>query len=261
QEMGQSFQSSLFDRSFVLMINPKSIVGENSTMRKILIESILSGGVWSAMGENVMVSQGIIPPTVFVLDKNYRESVGAYVYPKAYINKAEAKDEFFGELTALELEKLPKTTLITSSGEPCFSFAGAMQQIWSHDLSTYINIEQPTETELYGKIAKNNYDLAITPIKTAQNDVWEFLNCFSDCVITIDGETGLTGDFLSNVKDLNTAEIMAEAYKKIEFALIDSNFVLPLYYAPTHFVVSTRVKDIEYIPEKRSIYFGNAQFV
>lgn len=260
-ELSVQYESSLFDRSFVLMINPESEVGRNAAMRRILLEAVLHDGVWNTMGKNILKSQGIIPPTVFVLDKNYRDSVGEYSYPLEHLDKPYAKDSFFQQITEMGLEKLPKTTLIASSGEPGFSFASAMQQIWSHDLSTYINIEQPSEMEISSKIARKDYDLAITPIFTTQNDAWEFLGYFSDCTITIGEETKTAGEFLGEVKDLNTAEGMAAGYGKIERALIDENFVLPLFYAPTHFVVSPRVKNIQYIPAKRSIYFGEAEFI
>lgn len=252
--------SALFDSSFALMINPMSTIGENKALRKSLVETAVNENLFEKLPLTVKKADGIIPPTVAILDKNYRKTAGEIV---AYntISNSQLKTLFFNELIDKGKTKLPKTSLLTLSSEPNFSLASRMQNIWSKSLSSYINIEQLTEFEISQKLLNNDYQLALAPIKTSQTSVWEYLNYFNQCTINFDETQMTVAEALAHIKEQSNANELATQYKKVEQALVDEYYVLPLYFAPTFFVVSSNINGIEYIPSKRSVYFGNAVFL
>ena len=250
--------AAMYNQTFAIIINPKSPVGSNENYRKALMLSAQSDKIKEKFSEDLISANGIIPPTSSIGEANYRDIVGKANIPTP-ASLPVLKEQIQEEINLSEKGKFPKTEIITTDDNENFPIASSLQNIWSSQLSVYINISPLAENTLKTYVEDGNYDIAVTGIKVGQNKASEYLRFFSDCVVTINEETKTVGEHLADIKDKGNSSVTSNKFFQIENALIEEYYVLPIYHSPTYFVTGKKTKGIEYIPSKQSVFFGNAE--
>ncbi len=249
-------KQEIYNRTFAVVINPESEIGKNFTYRKALLGSLFKED-FSGEGKNTEKAQGIVPPSTLFENINYRQNAQAAL-PSKKLVPAELKQEIQDQISNESKGKLPKTEIYTDNSDINFSIASKIQNIYSTDLSLYINIVPQNPSDFSKKISSKDFEIAICEIKSVQDKPLFYLAPFGDIDVEIDGEFVKIKDILQQSESESNPEKKIELLKKAEQALIDNYYLLPLYHAPTYILSSDNLKDVLYLPSKQAFFFGNA---
>ena len=249
-------KQEIYNRTFALVINPESEIGKNEIYRKALVSSLFNED-FSGEGEYLTGIRGIVPPSTLLENINYREKAGDLKIPQP-LPAAKLKEDIQNEILNESSEKLPKTEITTDDSEINFSIASKIQNIYSTDLSLYINIVPQNISDLSQKLSSKDFEIALCEIKPVQDKPLFYLAPFGDIEIQLDGEFIKIKDILQESETENDSFRKIQLLKKAEQALIDNFYVLPLYHAPTYIVSSDSIEGLLYLPSKQAFFFGDA---
>lgn len=111
-------------------------------------------------GENL----SLVPQSAALIGQPYRElAVG--VSALGYRPQA-AAEELTAALERLELESLPKTTLLLPESAELGALGGYLQKLWQQHLRQFINLEVLEDGEFQRRLEEGDYQMAITALSS-----------------------------------------------------------------------------------------------
>ena len=244
-----------YDQSWSIIINPNSVIGKNPALRKALMSSVSIDDMGERVAYPLKPSQGFIPESVMISNEAYRSISAPVKAPPTY---SQPMEEFRVALEQAELEKLPKTDLITAEFAPFPELGGMLQKMWSQKLSIYINMEQLSSETLLSRVSKGNFDIALSPVTLESGNIDSYFYGFSHCEVEYKGETTTVGQVISQLNSTYDKTQLAEGYLELEQELIDAHYILPLFDAPFSLVISPRLSGVKFDNMGGSMYFGDA---
>ena len=159
----------------------------------------------------------------------------------------------------MDLEKLPKTTLLVPDVEPGTEIGSAMQRAWQTELSAYINMEPLAYDELIRRVAAGDFDLAIAPVPASGSNPADVLRYFLGGTGEEDG--GRLAALLAPAGRREEPAETVRRYQQAEQLLIDRYEAYPLFEAPSLFLTREGTAGIVYSPATGAVLFSAARLV
>ena len=255
EQAGGSIQS-FEDTTWVLVINCADEVYGNQKIREALLQTINRSALTDYLTENYTLTEGLIPHAATVSGLNYREQVGMPDLGGYQPQNAKALLE--EGLAELQLDRLPKTTLLVpDTGDHAF-YMGFLQQAWQRDLSTFINTQpQELQTTLQ-QVASGDFTLALIPVQLSSANPYSLLSQFAGS----DGADQLLGwqntgyaQLLQQAMAASSPEQAASLLFSAEQALLASAAVIPLYGQTSYYAVAKGAEMISLSAFDGKIFF------
>lgn len=252
-DSGAGGEDYLYHQSWALLFRFDRSALSSEEVRAALIGVFPEDRFSSLLPGSVRAAASLVPSGARLSGTPWSElSSGA----SAAARPADPKQTFYAALSAMGLEKLPRTTLLVPDVEPGTEIGSAMQHAWQTELSAYINMEPLAYDELIRRVAAGDFDLAIAPIPATGNSPADVLRYFL-------GGTGEEddGSLAALLAPAGRREEQAETvrrYQQAEQLLIDRYAVYPLFEAPSLFLTREGAAGIAYSPATGAVLFSAA---
>ncbi len=168
--------TSFNDVIWGLSFNMSNNILKNLNIRKSFIQSLSRDNLLSSIPKNSIIANDIILNSATINGKNYRELAKQNLYLPY---NSDAKDFLKLGLKELKLSELPITTILCTDDEKTKIMVGNMLEIWSKQLGIYFNMHPLPKKELMMALNSGDYQLAISPIQSTDNNVFDSLNKFT----------------------------------------------------------------------------------
>lgn len=227
-----------------LVFNPKDAYFSNKNLRKALAMTIDRNELAKKAGSGVKIADGIIPPSVMIAGRSYRDLSSDKQFDSFDIEKAKeymetAKSEL--KIGSLEGVKILVCTEIINSANLI-----ELSQQWQDNLGIYIGIEDVSQRDFLSRISEGDYTIALYPLKGRLGIVSSVLEQFetTECLkYAIDGVK-----HSESVRKSDTVQKLVENCTAAERDILSSFGFIPLFYKSTYFVADIDNEDIFFDP-------------
>ncbi len=200
-------------------------------------------------------AEGLVPPTLNVGEKTYREAVGKA--SRISFDKIRAQQALEAGLTELEQTKIPSLTLICPDEIEIRRMMGYIIQYWQKNLNLYINLEAVPLEELQARLRSGDYQIAYYPMAADTDYLTDYYRCF-------------TGGDAKNVLGYDSAEFNAivekmetntdsgqrqQMFEEAENYLLQNAVVYPVAFQKTYYATAKGVANVYF-----HSYGGNVSF-
>lgn len=236
----------------------KSLADVN--IRKAIAASFSRESYQDKLQEDLSVAAAMIPHSIMLFDKNFREYAGEVVTP-AFDTKS-GNDYYKTGLTALGLQELPALKLLINQDAKtdAAEYFSYPSQIFQKELALFINIDEVNQKEYDRRIQAGEFDIALYRLSSADNSVGGILSSFSSqSPHNYSGYQSaeydwLLADALSKTKQQDSINGYIAAEKK----LVEDSVFIPMFYATDYFVSTSQTTGIIYNKRTGLISFKNA---
>ncbi|MDE5834154.1 MAG: peptide ABC transporter substrate-binding protein, partial [Ruminococcus sp.] len=124
-------------------------------------------------------------------------------------------------------------------------------------LGIYIGIDEVTPSEFRYRIAENDYNIALYPLKASYNSGLAVIEEFAkdDCLsYSIDVD-----DLVNEIRRCTDASELVDCYCNQESKILDKYCFIPLFYKNSYFVMNDDNEDIIYDPFTGAVDFRIAK--
>ncbi|MEG2923048.1 MAG: hypothetical protein RR848_01125, partial [Oscillospiraceae bacterium] len=196
-------------------------------------------------GKSLLASEGLVPPSISMLEKNYREYAGNLLFPVP-----NAAATYRSGLEQLGISKVSGlTVLVPSDGEYAEYFEEIAQQ-WQKDLSVFFSVKKVSRAELDTAVAGGNYDIALIPLSQSENDVSALLARFKStssnnpCAYKSEPYDSL----LKSIELSRDSGKRADLYVAAEKLILSDAPIVPLFYETGTFLYSSDISNLVVSP-------------
>ncbi|MEG0484672.1 MAG: peptide ABC transporter substrate-binding protein [Oscillospiraceae bacterium] len=196
-------------------------------------------------GKSLLASEGLVPPSISMLEKNYREYAGNLLLPVP-----NAAATYRSGLEQLGISKVSGlTVLVPSDGEYAEYFEEIAQQ-WQKDLSVFFSVKKVSRAELDTAVAGGNYDIALIPLSQSENDVSALLARFKStssnnpCAYKSEPYDSL----LKSIELSRDSNKRADLYVAAEKLILSDAPIVPLFYETGTFLYSSDISNLVVSP-------------
>lgn len=244
---------SYADTTWVLGFNNLVPAFANKNIRVALVSAIEHDNL--AVQGYPVSAEGLVPPTLNVGEKTYREEAG-----KASLlsfNKALAQQALTDGLAELEQSKLPGLTLLCPDDIETRRMMGYIIQYWQKNLNLYVNLEAVPAEELQARLRSGDYQIAYFPMAADTDYMSDYFRRFTGG----DAKNLLgynSADFNTMVEEMESSTDSGrrqQLFEKAENYLLQNAVVYPLTFQKTYYATAKDVTNIYFHP-----YGGNVSF-
>ncbi len=251
-EVGELPGESVYDQSWVMIFNYKNKALSSREVRAALTASLGDVGESVALPQYLKPYEGVIAPNAMIGGASYREIVGM---PQSAELPQEVRSSFLSALDGMQLNDIGKTTLLVGSFEPGPQMGGNFQRVWQQRLSSFINMEQLEYSVLVRRVANGDFDIAIAPLISQSASPIDSLALFEK----LGGEYGQTvSQLLTSARIQDETEKSADLLAEAEQYLIDECIVVPIFSAPSLFVMGDGISGVYYNSVSQTVLFADA---
>ncbi|MFZ2539295.1 MAG: peptide ABC transporter substrate-binding protein [Oscillospiraceae bacterium] len=243
-----------------LYLNTKNESLSNENIRRAIAACFDRNSYKDKLQENLSIANGIIPHSIMMFDKTFRDYAGDTVTQE--FNTAKSYEYYKTGLTNLNKQDVPVLKLLINKDAKvnAVEYFSYPSQIFQKELSLYINIDEVDEKEYNRRIQAGDFDIALYKLASADNSVSAILSSFQSYsnknFISYKNEKydNLLTDTISKTQKLE----IINGYKNAEQKLIDEAVFIPMFYTTDYFVCTGETSGI--ICNKRTglISFKNA---
>lgn len=253
---GTGGEDYLYHQSWALLFQFDRPALSSEEVRAALLGVFPEDRFSSLLPASVRAATSLIPSGARLSGTPWSELSGG-ASPAA--RPADPKQAFYAALSAMDLEKLPKTTLLVPDVEPGTEIGSAMQRAWQTELSAYINMEPLAYDELIRRVAAGDFDLAIAPVPASGSNPADVLRYFLGGTGEEDG--GRLAALLAPAGRREEPAETVRRYQQAEQLLIDRYEAYPLFEAPSLFLTREGTAGIVYSPATGAVLFSAARLV
>lgn len=237
------------------MFNQKSAVFKNKTLREAFALAIDPQTLKKDQPAYLSAADRILPPAVTLPDTARSASIKPAYQPDT------AKTRYQTGLAALQKDKLPMTTLLVPDNDALKRVAANLQESWKTQLGAILNIEPLPDKDYQTMLKSGQYDCAIVPATSSQDDLQSFLLPFtSNNAQNVFGYASSDYDNLvAAVADATSGKAAADAALSAERKLVSDAICYPLYFEDSVFVRQSGVSGIRFSPFGCQADFRSAQ--
>lgn len=240
-----------------LAFNAGSQYFGSERIRSALAASVNRESYAPSLPANLTEAYGIIPRSVTVQGKNYRD-----LMPDKMISvyNTEFAGLWTNALKSAGIEAVDNVKITVSEKFSGTDMIYELTDRWRSDLMFYCGVEIVSENEYNEKLENGEYDIALIELGAEQNSAYEFLSnmtknpCFKGYMNT---------DFMSDLAASASAVSLssgAELLNNAEKAVIDDCMFVPLCYENEYLVYSSDAADIAYYPFTGVVSFEKAKY-
>lgn len=240
-----------------LAFNINSQYFGNERIRSALAASVNRESYAPSLPPNLTVAYGIIPHSVTVQGKNYRD-----LMPDKTISvyNTEFAGLWANALKSAGIEAVDNVKITVSENFSGTDMIYELTDRWRSELMFYCGVEIVSENEYSEKLENGEYDIALIELGAEQNSAYEFLKnmtenpCFRGYANT---------EFMSDLAASASAVSLssgAELLNNAEKAVIDDCMFVPLCYENEYLVYSSDASDIGCYPFTGVVSFEKAKY-
>lgn len=244
------------DTSWMFMVNTDNDVLQNRNIRLALMHSIKNDLYIDALPKTMTKAQALVPHIISgVDDESFRQSFGEDMTIE--YNPQVAKKYLSQGLADLGVFSFPKITIIYPENEYFTELLQGIQRQWQSELSIFINISPLPSDEVKANIAKGDYDIAITSLRSTSNSPASILSMFTDESSTnYSSYSSPTYNRLLLQAATNTDLYESYSlYNEAEKTIIGDGVIYPIAYQTSNYLVGKNVKGIFFSPFGDIVYF------
>ena len=160
-----------------LIFNPKDKILSNKNLKKALRYAIDQNSL-SENNDIDKIASGIIPPSVSVLGRSYRELYSEDVLSIKQ-DKEKAKELFDKALKENSLQSFDNVKILVCTDSINSNYLHNMIQQWQDILGYYVSVDEVGKDEFDKRIAENNYQIALYELNSDFNSPESFLSQFT----------------------------------------------------------------------------------
>lgn len=227
-----------------LIFNPENQYFSNNNLRKSLALAIDRDALAEKADSGVMTAGGIIPPSVMIAGRSYRELASDKRFSS--YNPTEAKKLMESAMNELNIGSLESTKILV-----CTEIIGSdnlieLSQNWQNTLGVYIGIEDASYKDFMRRIENGEYSIALYPVKAQMGSPSSVFEQFETNPHLKSASDGISHS--QSVRKSTTVHQLAENASDSENALISTNRFIPLFYKATYFVYQNDNENISFDP-------------
>ena len=243
---------TVYDQSWVMLFNYENKALSNRSVRAALIAAIGTESDNITLPNYLKRYSGVIAPNAMIYGIPYRETVGAM---KSAELPQDVRGSFLSALDGMGLNDIGKTTLLVGNFEPGPHLGGNFQRVWQQKLSSFINMEQLEYNALVRRVANGDFDIAIAPLLSSSASPIDSLSVFEQ----LDGEySDVLSQMLADARMQDETEKSALMLAEAEQYLIDECIAVPVFSAPSIFVMGEGISGIKYNSINQTVLFADA---
>lgn len=250
-ELPSDAGETAYSQTWALLINPGSGSCADPEIRRALLSALDTGALDGLMPSACLSAEGIIPPDVFLSGLSYRELAGSPARAVPAQDPRALLQEALGRLGLADVGRLSLLVPGFGSGP---AIGSQMLKDWQEGLSSYINMEQLPYEELLSRVRRGDFSLAVAPLTAQGTGAFGFLSRFFEPPFLSQEAAALA----ENARARNDPQQAAADLLAAEQLLIDDCLVLPLFYAPSRFVLRDGVEGVRYLTASHTVYFADA---
>ncbi len=204
---------------------------------------------------NIQPSGAIVPSSVKILNKSFRELVSEPAY--SFQNVSKAKYLWLTSLTNSQLDSISGTTLITSDKFSSSSYYSQIISQWNEAFGFYCPVEVLPHSKYQERIKNGDYKLAVTELSADYNSPAAFLDFYSHSEITEENgfEPEVYDEILENAKTTLSLSDSIDLYSSAEGYLIENAIFIPVFYQSEYLIYNNKLSDITFNPFNNTLFF------
>ena len=264
--IAQEYDSKIFSESnytayqtktvgLLFNINAENL--NNFEIREVLAKSINREVYSYELSENLSTAYGIIPPSISVQGKSYRDLSPDKLLAVYDVNSAALWENVLKKTGKSSVDNL-KITVSDSFSESELIYNISDQ--WRENLLLYSAVELVSEMEYEAKLADKSFSIALVELSAEENSVSEFWNYFSSGEYS---EAYRATSLNNDIRNANTVESLSDAvdkYTDIEKNILNKYVFVPLFYKNEYFVYDKSSSDAVYYPFVSTVSFAEAKY-
>jgi len=145
-------------------------------IRRALALTVDQGSFGDRVPEWFQLTDSLVPHSAALMGQQYRSLASAE--PIRY-QPVEALEILTTALERLELEALPKTTLLLPESAELGALGGYLQKLWQQDLRQFINLEILPDDEFQRRLESGDFQMAITSLSSENGTPMGALGAFA----------------------------------------------------------------------------------
>ena len=249
--------TSFENRVWGLAFNCSDAAYSNTALRRAFSLALDSSALAPHLTGSLAPAYAIVPSAISLLGLPYREAVGSIQPPVPNVNSAQAL--YREALAALELEKVPRTSILCPDTGNFAVMLGSYQRQLQQAFGIYINLEPMPEEELLARVLSGDYTLALVPITAERGSPDAVLDRFASySARNIAGYSSPGYDALLAGAQESGAQEAAALYRQAEQLLVDDAVFLPVAFETTYYVSAPGLQGLEFSPFSYRIFFQHA---
>ena len=228
-----------------LIFNIENTNLQNAALRQALAEGIDRRALVPLLTDDVEIASGVIPPSVQLLGRSYREMYADEPLADVY-DPVHAAQLFDTAAAELELNTMNTMQIMVSSSIADTDALLAICHEWQQIFGYYIGIETVSPDEYDRRLAAGEYALALYAVRPTRESCLGALEAYDS-----DGRyLGITSEELRALTNqLRTAPDAAASvalYGDAERALLSAHRFIPLFYKNSYLVTTSGNTDIAF---------------
>lgn len=167
--------TSFGDTVWGIAFNTENEVLSHPEIRLALLSSLNRSIILSSLPEGCKKQKEIIPDNAEYGGQNYRSAVGS-VMSISYSDKA--SDDLKKAMKKLDIEALPKLTILCTDDEPTQKIVNNLIETWNSLTGSYINKDPVSRSELNDRILSGEYRVVLAPLTSNGDSPVDTLELF-----------------------------------------------------------------------------------
>ena len=198
----------------------------------------------------------LVPPVIRLAERSYREAAGEQL--ELYFSPPGAKGRFQELLSRMELQSLPKVTILCANDDATLKIMGELQAQWQTYLNTFIHIDPMTQDEGGQRVGAGNFQVALYAVKAQYDSPHSILSQFCS-------EGNLTGytnsqaiSLLDQAVNTDTLNQSLDYFTQAELLILEDAPIIPLAFETTYYAASKGVTGLWFSPYAARMFFRYA---
>lgn len=248
--------TSFEDTVWCLVFNTRAELVGDTQLRKALHESIDYNDLKAVLPSNMRTASTLVPPVIRLAERSYREAAGEQL--EVYFSPPGAKGRLQEVLNRLELQSLPKVTILCSDDDATLKIMGELQSQWQTYLNTFIHFDPMSQDEVVKKVGSGDYQAALYAVKAQYDSPHSLLSQFCS-------EGNLTGYTNSQAVSLLDQAVNAETlnqsldyFTQAEQLILEDAPIIPLSFETTYYATAKGVSGLWFSPYAARMFFRYA---
>lgn len=247
----------------VLVFNQRKAPLNNKAFRDALVYCFNRDSYKAELPQSMEVASAIIPPSIKLSNKSYRDFAGMSITPA--FNSDTAFEFYKKSLVEMDKASITALKMIAIKNDE-FSFSSCFShpsQILQKELGIFIGVEELSKSDYNKRLSEGSYDIAL--VELSSNDSKPetvLLPFYTDIEKNQFGYD--SSDFNSLYNSILTEpneNTVNNSIKQAEQLLIDNSVVIPLYYKSDYIATKKDISSIEKNPYNGLISFKNTRLL
>jgi len=238
-----------------LVFNPDDKYFSGLSMRKALALSIDRENILDSDETDIIPAYGIIPPSVTLLGRSYRELVSDKQYE--FYDIAEAERCFKVAKAESQTETFDDAKILVCAGTVDADYIHRILQKWEETFGFSIGIDEVTPTEFNRRIAEKDYSIALYSLRGDYNSGLAVIEQFAenDCIsYSVNGI-----ELADKIRKCSDVSELVDCYCNQESEILDGYGFVPLFYKNSYLVMNEDNEDIFYDAFTGAVDFRTAK--